>query len=86
MSEPSRPLSENPLDYWINNNNGLVSKFKNVAMEILCVPASSASVERLFSKCGLSCLGRRNRLTDKNLRMEVVIKSNTKIIDKILKL
>jgi len=42
----------------------------------LVIPASSAPIERVFSLSGYISCGRRNRLNDKNLKREVLVKKN----------
>ena len=47
-----------------------------IAIDILAIPATSAPVERSFSAAGDSTIGKRNRLSDKNLEREVFLKKN----------
>ena len=60
--------------FWIN-----YSEFKNfpdvldIILEILACPASSSSVERLFSLCGLRTCNRRNRTLPETLEKLVKI-------------
>ena len=64
-----------PISFWTENeaNYPLLS---SLACDMLCIPASSAPVERTFSTAGESTSGRRNRLSDKNLKREVLIRKN----------
>ena len=66
---------EDPITFWIEKeaNYPLLSSY---ATDILCIPASSAPVERTFSTAGESTSGRRNRLSDKNLEREVLLRKN----------
>ena len=41
---------------------------------LLVIPASSAPIERVVSVSGYISCGRRNRLNDKNLEREVLLK------------
>ena len=50
------------------------SQLSVIAIDLLIVPGSSAPVERTFSTAGDACSGKRNRLTDKNLEREVLIR------------
>jgi len=53
----------NPLDWWKAN----AAKYPTLAVmakKYLCVPATSAPVERLFSRAGLTITEKRNRLQD----------------------
>ncbi|CAN0264671.1 unnamed protein product, partial [Laminaria digitata] len=58
------PLHEdgNPLAWW-DERRGSFPLLQDLASRILCVPASSASSERLFSKAGLTLTAKRTRLT-----------------------
>lgn len=64
-----------PLEYWKSQNHEypLIS---DVAVDILVIPATSAPVERVFSSAGESTTGKRNRLSDKNLEREILLKKN----------
>jgi hypothetical protein len=66
-SEPSIPLQDNqqkfscPLTWWKLNQ----SKYKmlsEVALRVLCIPATSAPSERVFSVAGLTIAKDRSRL------------------------
>lgn len=67
--------SVDPLEYWESQSHEypLISA---VAVDILAIPATSAPVERVFSSAGESTAGKRNRLSDKNLEREVLLKKN----------
>lgn len=68
---------DDPVTIWTNEdmvrNYPLLSV---VAVDLLIVPGSSAPVERTFSTAGDAASGKRNRLTDKNLEREVLIRKN----------
>lgn len=64
-----------PLDYWIKAANKF-PKLSPVACDIMCTPASSAPVERVFSISGEASQGRRNRLLDHNLERETLLRKN----------
>ena len=57
---------EDPLDFWIKNES-TYPLLSNVCTDLLCIPASSALVERIFSTAGKSTVGKRNGLSGKNL-------------------
>ena len=67
LKELKLPINDDPLCFWNSENGKKFPKIQLVAPHVLSVPASTASVERFFSKCGLSCIGRRDRLCGKNL-------------------
>ena len=69
------PENVDPISFWIENEAGY-PLLSSLAIDILCIPASSAPVERTFSTAGESTSGRRNRLSDKNLEREVLIRKN----------
>ncbi|KAH9628536.1 hypothetical protein HF086_001143 [Spodoptera exigua] len=53
-----------PLQFW-NDKKCLFPQFSEIALKYLCIPASSVPSERLFSKAGILCNDRRNRLAPK---------------------
>ncbi|CAN0335282.1 unnamed protein product, partial [Scytosiphon promiscuus] len=55
-------VGDNPLAWW-DERRGTFPLLHDLASRILCVPASSASSERLFSKAGLTLTAKRTRLT-----------------------
>ena len=66
----------NPIDFWkINNQMVLLSK---LALEILSVPATSSSAERLFSIAGYLSSGRRASISPFLLRDRVLCLYNKK--------
>ena len=64
-----------PIVYWTGqqHNYPLLS---SIALDILAIPATSAPVEQVFSTAGESTAGKRNRLSDKNLEREVLLRRN----------
>ena len=64
-----------PLDFWARNET-TYPLLSNICTDLLCIPASSAPVERTFSTAGESTLGKRNRLNDTNLEREVLLRKN----------
>ena len=72
-------LSENedPISFWVNNE-AAYPLLSSLAVDLLCIPASSAPVERTFSTAGESTCGRRNRLANENLEREILIRKNHK--------
>ena len=79
LSEPIARENEDPLDFWTTNQNKY-PHLAPVAFDMLVIPASSAPVERVFSTAGVITSRRRNRLQDKHLEREVLIKKNRKYL------
>ncbi|CAK1547961.1 unnamed protein product [Leptosia nina] len=55
-----------PLQFW-NDKKYLFPQLSEIAQKYLCIPASSVPSERLFSKAGILCNDRRNRLAPKKI-------------------
>ena len=53
----------NPLDWWRTHANDFPT-LAILAKKYLCIPATSAPVERLFSHAGLTITAKRNRLAE----------------------
>ncbi|KAJ8305575.1 hypothetical protein KUTeg_016120 [Tegillarca granosa] len=79
LDEPCILMSENPILYWQNNT----CRFPNLAKlacQVLCIPATSAPVERMFSVAGKTFRPDRCRLGDKTFENLMMIKCNAKNI------
>lgn len=63
------------LAFW-STNRAVLSKLFSVAMRVLCVPASSSPVERVFSHGGIIMRPHRARLSDKMLSNLIFLKCN----------
>ena len=63
---------ENPISYWHNSE----SLLKSTALEILSVPASSAPVERMFTKAGKLLSPLRSSLSSEMLEKLLLISMN----------
>ncbi|XP_015783088.1 zinc finger BED domain-containing protein 4-like [Tetranychus urticae] len=77
-SDPSYHIFDDYLDlilYW-NDKKSTLKLLSNIALNIICVPSSSACVERLFSLASYACSNRRNRLEGSNLEREVLLSKN----------
>lgn len=77
LDEPCILMSENPILYWQNNT----CRFPNLAKlacQVLCIPATSAPVERMFSVAGKTFRPDRCRLGDKTFENLMMIKCNAK--------
>ena len=69
------PQEENPLEFW-KLNQVKYSPLAKLAPRFLCVPASSAPVERLFSIAGKVFRPERCRLTDERFEELMFIRCN----------
>ena len=72
LSTDFHPVN-NPAQYWINSCSPLCK----IALEILAVPASSAPVERIFSRAGRILSPLRTRLSSKRLEELLFVALNT---------
>lgn len=52
LQTPCLPQEEDPLDFWKENRKKKIATLVKIAPKFLCIPASSAQVERLFSIAG----------------------------------
>ena len=75
LLSPCLPQEENPLEFW-KLNQVKYSPLAKLASQFLCVPASSAPVERLFSIAGKVFRPERCRLTDKRFEELMFIRCN----------
>ncbi|MCP4648861.1 MAG: hAT transposon family protein [PVC group bacterium] len=73
------PLTENEdsIGFWKDRRQEFPIIWAH-AVDVLCCPASSAVVERLFSCAGIATQGRRNRLTGEILEQEIMLQQNDK--------
>ena len=68
---------DDPIAFWTTEE--VLRDYPNlavIAIDLLIIPGSSAPVERTFSTAGHASSGKRNRLADKNLEREVLIRKN----------
>lgn len=72
-----QPLSEeiDAVQFWIDAEK-TYPLLSSIAVDILTIPAASTPIERVFSVAGESTSGKRNRLADKNLEREVLLRKN----------
>ena len=68
-----------PLEYWRKHGIHTFPNLAKVARQVLCVPASSISSERLFSEAGTIFDDRRNRLLPKTGEKTLFLHHNMKI-------
>ncbi|KAL4104807.1 hypothetical protein QTP88_020083 [Uroleucon formosanum] len=75
LSEPQINHNENPCLWWKAREN-VYPEISVLAKNILCIPASSASSERVFSTAGNIITPKRNRMTPYHLSALVFLKNN----------
>ena len=72
---------QDPITFWLTNTEVMhLGNLKRIALKILAVPCSTATVERIFSLAGYACLARSNRLAEDRLEMLVLLKANNKYL------
>ena len=67
-----------PLNFWVEEKN--YPLLSSVAVDVLVIPATSTPIERAFSTACEVTGGKRNRLADKNLEREVLLRKNKEYI------
>ena len=68
-------IDDIPFIYWLENQK-MYPLLGNVAFDLLCTPASTAPMERIFSTGGETTSRRHNWLTDSNLEREILLRQN----------
>ena len=77
VRSPCLPQESDPLAFWkAPENNARFSQMAKLASNYLCIPASSAPVERLFSITGKVFCPDRCRLNDELFQELMFIKCN----------
>ena len=74
--------NNNPLDWW-KVKNQQYPQLAKLAKKFLCIPASSAPSERLFSKAGITISNRRNRLHPGTAESLLFLSENFTIVDDV---
>lgn len=62
--------SDDPFTFWIKQAKRLPQMF-NVAVDVLSIPATTAPVERIFSRASFILSKKRHNLKDKKLESEL---------------
>lgn len=72
----------NPLIFW-HKHQSTMPKLASLAINVLQTPASSASIERVFSAAALSVgtKKRRSMLSNEKLEQETMIKVNQDLLE-----
>lgn len=67
----------NPVEFWENSANvAAMPSLSQLAKHVLCIPATSSPVERIFSHGGVVQRSHRATMSDANLEQILVLKSN----------
>lgn len=74
LKEPVTSYKQDPTQWWNENRTDFPKLFKLFA-SISCIPATSASAERVFSKAGLIVTNRRSTILPENVN-NLIIASN----------
>jgi len=69
----------NGIEFW-SKRMAIYKLIGPLALDLLSVPASQAFVNRIFSLCGLTTAGRRNRM-EKSLQMRAFLKPNKRLFE-----
>lgn len=75
---PYLDRKRNPLEFWEEKKHLFPLLYK-MACKYLCIPATSVPSERLFSKAGLLCNMRWNRLAPKKVDLILFLNSYRKL-------
>jgi len=75
LNEMNSEFDDNPLEFWLSNRHRFPVLYK-LSLRYLCIPASSAPVERLFSTAGKIFRAERANLSDNMFEMLTFIKLN----------
>ena len=69
-----------PFPYW-SSKSVSYPHIHDVAVNILSIPATSASSERIFSRASFLLGRKRHNLSDRKLEMEVMFKANMHFLE-----
>ena len=76
LLQPCLPQDKNPLEYWKSHADSEYKCISKIVPKYLCILASSAPVERIFSIAGKFFRPDRCHLGDKTFQQLTFIKSN----------
>ena len=73
------PREEKPLEWW-RQYSCRYKELTSLAKKYLCIPASEATSERVFSVAGLTATRQRSSLLPEHVDMLVFLNSNKKLL------
>uniref|UniRef100_A0A914CBN3 HAT C-terminal dimerisation domain-containing protein n=1 Tax=Acrobeloides nanus TaxID=290746 RepID=A0A914CBN3_9BILA len=76
MMESPHVQNLTPLEFWQQHGNGILAPLKQNALDLLPVPMTGASIERVFSSASLATKGIKNRSSSNLLRKKLFIHLN----------
>ena len=75
---------ENPLDFYRQKENqDLFKRLSIIAKQVLCAPATTAGIERIFSISGQILRDRRLSTSDKNFEMRLFCNINSNLLQSL---
>ena len=80
LGELKKEKIKNSFNFWAKQLDILLQMY-NLAIHVLSIPATSAPVERIFSKAKYILSRQRHNLKDKNLESELLFKVNFDFLD-----
>ncbi len=72
----------NTTSFWLRSRYKLPILFE-LTIKTLCLPASSAYIERFFSICGVVCKNRAMNMKDELIIIRCLLKSNLKWLEEL---
>ena len=80
LASPCLPRTCDPLQFWVQQKV-TYPRLARLSLRYLCVPASSAAVERIFSIAGNICKPNRSSLTDTTFERLMYIRCNRHLFE-----
>ena len=69
-------MNEDPVTFWNDLGGSSYAILSSLAVDVLCIPSTSAPIERVFSQASIACGSKRNRLSGPRLERETMMKMN----------
>lgn len=84
LDHPAREYGKIPPNqFW--KTRAISAELKSILFKLMCIPSSSASVERVFSMEKHVHTSLRNRLSDENVNIEMLLLYNSQLFEEIRK-